>query len=110
MVFYCRSAYKNRHARNSSWPGKLISNQRPDTLTQTASPRPQLFSCSHAADHTSCLLMCSSSSGRKTSFTSMCQLPSSPHREHLNPHRAVSRNGLPYRCLSLEDRSSSDKT
>jgi hypothetical protein len=51
-----RSAYKNGHARNSSWPGELISNQRPDTLTQTASPRPQLFPCSRAADHTLCLL------------------------------------------------------
>ena len=33
-----------------------------------------------------------------------------PTREHLNGHSAVSRNGLPYRCLSFEDRSSSDKT
>ena len=33
-----------------------------------------------------------------------------PNREHLKAHSAVSRNGLPYRCLSFEDRSSSDKT
>jgi hypothetical protein len=33
-----------------------------------------------------------------------------PNREHLNGHCAVSRNGLPYRCFPLEDRSSSDKT
>jgi hypothetical protein len=42
--------------------------------------------------------------------TSMCQRPSSPNREHLNAHSAASRNGLPYRCLSFEDRLSSDKT
>ena len=56
MVIYGRSAYKNRHARNSSWPGALISNQRPNTLTQTNFFRPQLFSCSRATDHTLCLL------------------------------------------------------
>src|SRR5258707_15783842 len=33
-----------------------------------------------------------------------------PNREHLNAHSAASRNGLPYRCLSFEDRLSSDKT
>jgi hypothetical protein len=43
-------------------------------------------------------------------FTSMCQRPSSPNREHLNAHSAASRNGLPYRCLSFEDRLASDKT
>src|SRR6202012_1222246 len=47
---------------------------------------------------------------RKPDFTSMCQRPSCPSREHLNAHSAASRNGLPYRRLCFEDRSSSDKT
>jgi hypothetical protein len=47
---------------------------------------------------------------RQADFKSKCQLPSFPNREHLNTHSTVSRNGLPYRCLSFEDRSSSDKT
>jgi hypothetical protein len=47
---------------------------------------------------------------READYSSMCQLPSSSNREHLNDHRAVSRKGLPYRCLSFEDRLSSDKT
>ena len=39
-----------------------------------------------------------------------CADSSSPNREHLNAHSPASRNGLPYRCLSFEDRLSSDKT
>ena len=27
--------YKDRHARNSSWPGELLSTQRPNTFAQT---------------------------------------------------------------------------
>ena len=33
-----------------------------------------------------------------------------PNRERLDAHSAASRNGLPYRYLSFEDRLSSDKT
>jgi len=35
MVFNDRSVYKEGHARNSSWPGELISTQRPHTFAQT---------------------------------------------------------------------------
>ena len=35
MVSNDRSVYKEGHARNSSWPGELISTQRPHTFAQT---------------------------------------------------------------------------
>ena len=30
-----RPTYKDRHARNSPWPGELVSNQRPNAFAQT---------------------------------------------------------------------------
>jgi hypothetical protein len=35
MVFNDRPTLKDGHARNSSWPGELVSNQRPYTFAQT---------------------------------------------------------------------------
>jgi len=35
MVSQDRSVYQERHARNSSWPGDLTSNKRPNTFAQT---------------------------------------------------------------------------
>jgi len=40
-----------RHARNTSWPGELISTQRPNTFAQTCL-LDQTSPCSPAADHT----------------------------------------------------------
>jgi hypothetical protein len=51
MVFNDRSTYKDRHARNSSWPGEIISAQRPNTFAQTCLLGPN-SPCSPAADHT----------------------------------------------------------
>ena len=50
---------------------------------------------------------------RDLSIQTLRHVPTSefpPNREHLNAHSAVSRNGLPYRCLSFGGRSSSDRT
>ena len=35
IAYRGRRAYKDRHARISSWPGELISTQRPNTCAQT---------------------------------------------------------------------------
>ena len=51
MVFNDRPTLKDGHARISSWPGELVSNQRPYTFAQTCLPA-QVFPCSPAADHT----------------------------------------------------------
>jgi hypothetical protein len=45
--------------RNSSWPGEMISTERPNTLPQTCLS-PKLFPCSPAADHTLSVLTASS--------------------------------------------------
>ena len=46
-----RPTYKDRHARNSSWPGELISITGRIHLRRLAFS-PSAFSCSRAADHT----------------------------------------------------------
>jgi hypothetical protein len=51
MVFNDRPTLKDGHARISSWPGELVSNQRPYTFAQTCLLA-QVFPCSPAADHT----------------------------------------------------------
>ena len=47
-----RPVYKDRHARNSSWPGELISTQRPYTFAQTCLLSLSFFLAVRAADHT----------------------------------------------------------
>ena len=51
MVFNDRPTLKDGHARISSWPGELVSNQRPYTFAQTCLLA-QTSPCSPAADHT----------------------------------------------------------
>jgi hypothetical protein len=46
-----RPTLKDRHARNSSWPGELFSIKRPNTFAQTCL-LDQTSPCSPAADHT----------------------------------------------------------
>src|SRR5271166_6388983 len=46
-----RPTYKDRHARNSSWPGELISITGRIHLRRLAFS-PSVFPCSRAADHT----------------------------------------------------------
>ncbi len=45
-------AYKDGHARNSSWPGELISTYKAEYICADLSTRPRFFPCSRAADHT----------------------------------------------------------
>jgi len=41
MAYHGRRAYKDRHARISSWPGELLSNRRPNTFCADLSSRPR---------------------------------------------------------------------
>src|SRR3974390_74874 len=50
-----RPTYKDRHARNSSWPGELISITGRIHLRRLAFS-PSTFPCSRAADHTFSLM------------------------------------------------------
>jgi hypothetical protein len=51
-TFQGRSAYKNRHAQNSSWPREETLQPKAGYIDAHCSFVPQLFPCNQAADHT----------------------------------------------------------